>query len=475
MASGAYTTSVRQSLRDKGIQDSDITYDPNSNAVKVRGQTFMNPTKNISGTTFDTQTNFDNAWRSYNQQNQPQQQQQQQPAYSQYGGNNPYNDPYKQQLQTVVNAYNTPKPVDVNQIYASPEYAAIQAQQQRNTQRGIRSAQESMGASGFGRSTQLSDRAQGIQNDANAYLQTQILPQLMSQARAAQQQGIDNQAKALGLYGNERTYHDSRYDQGQKQAIQQAELTGYYNNPDAPNIERQMGMNSAAYASASPDEKVRLHNDNLRLAALIGGRDTTGQGDYEFAPQRTMEGQKYDYGIQKDARDLAYKAEQDYIQNQLEREKIDNQVRQFAQRLGFDYEKMDTDTKNDLARIAISQQNANTSSSRAATSSSKSATKAAEEAASGGPKVSTTQFNNAFKTLQQKYGVARYKETKDAKGKTVYDESAPPTYANTTNPDQQAKLVVDVLSLGLNDDQTLQMWNKLGITEELAQELLGEG
>ena len=313
MASGAYTTSVRQSLRDKGIPDADITYDQPTNTVNVRGQAFLRPSRNYSGTTFDTADNFNNAWQAYSK---PQQNfaaptmagaqigmgASAQPSYTspqptQQPSNptqNPYDKQYGDLLGALMKQAQNPTPIDINSIYSSPQYQAIQAQQQRAAQQGIRGAQESMGASGFGRSTALGERAQSIQNQANEYMQTQTLPQLIAQEQQRQQQQLQNQMAMLGQLRDQQGLYDTRYNTANNLALQQGELTGNYSNPNSDAIRQLMEINSGKYATADPNEQRRLHDENVRLAGTIGGRDTTGQGDYEFAPQRTLQGQQVD-------------------------------------------------------------------------------------------------------------------------------------------------------------------------------------
>src|SRR5690606_33701740 len=88
---------------------------------------------------------------------------------------NPYDSQVNNTLSQIMNRLNTPSTYDP---YNSPEYAAYQAQAQRQANQGIRTAQESMGAAGLGRATNLADRAQNIQNDATEYMNLQVLPQL---------------------------------------------------------------------------------------------------------------------------------------------------------------------------------------------------------------------------------------------------------------------------------------------------------
>src|SRR5690606_6674169 len=119
-------------------------------------------------------------------------------------------------------------PVDVNQVVASPQYAAYQAQVQGGVQDAIRAAQELLGASGFGRSTALAERAQGIQNDATNYLNTQVLPQLMAQAQAERQRQLQNQFSVLDQLAQQQGVYDNRFNQNRQFGLQEGQLTGQY-------------------------------------------------------------------------------------------------------------------------------------------------------------------------------------------------------------------------------------------------------
>lgn len=226
---------VRQGLVSKGINNNDIGYNPTSGYVTVKGQNFIKPEKNYSGTTYTSSQNFNSAWNDYMKS-------QQQPAanvntaavnnpttsYSPYNTQNPFDQQLNNLIQTLTQQAQNQQPVDVNQIYASPQYAAYQAQAQRGAQQGIRAAQESMGASGFGRSTALAERAQGIQNKATEYLDTQILPQLMAQAQAEKQQQLQNLISVLNPLMQQQGVYDDRFNQNRQFGLQEGQLTGQY-------------------------------------------------------------------------------------------------------------------------------------------------------------------------------------------------------------------------------------------------------
>lgn len=120
---------------------------------------------------------------------------------------NPYDNQVSSALEQLMQRINNPTPYDP---YSSAEYAAANAATQRGAQQSTRAAQESLGASGFGRSTNLADRAQTIQNDANEYMQLQIIPQLISANQAQQQQGIANLYSMVNALAGQQGVRDTR-------------------------------------------------------------------------------------------------------------------------------------------------------------------------------------------------------------------------------------------------------------------------
>ena len=365
----ANDVSVRSYLLGKGYSNDDIGYDQGTKSVQLKNKAtgaydnFMKPSMNVNGSTYDNQSNIDNAYNQYakTQQQPAQVGQPTQPAQPQA---NPYMDQYTQMIKDIQTRLAAPQ----QDVYSTPQYAAAQAQQQRAAQQGIRSAQEALGSSGFGRSTTLGESANRVQNDANEYLNLQMVPQIQQQLAAQKQAEISNQFSLLNpimsLLNRDDTLKQNEFSNN----IAKAGVTGYYqpDNTDFDTIQKLMAQNSAAYGAASPEEQQRLHAENVKLAASIGGSDTTGNGDYAYGPMRTLQGQQMDYGQQKDERDFKYQTVQDAIQNGMSQQQIDNQTKQFAARLGYDYESMDANDKQAWAQIAISQQNANTSAANAA-------------------------------------------------------------------------------------------------------------
>jgi hypothetical protein len=123
----------------------------------------------------------------------------------------PIGNPYDQQVntlqQTLQNRINNPEPVNV---YNTDAWKAAMAESQRQAGLATRATQESLGNSGFARSTALTDRVQRIQNDANNYLQTQVAPTIANQEYAKQQQQVQNLQAMLSELRNSQGLYDTR-------------------------------------------------------------------------------------------------------------------------------------------------------------------------------------------------------------------------------------------------------------------------
>lgn len=126
----------------------------------------------------------------------------------------PYENPLDTQIQNLIasitNQVNNRQPFDP---YSSPEFAAHEARSQRAAQQGIRAAQEALGSAGFGRSTALGERAQGIQNEQEDFLRTQVIPQIIAQNEAREQQQIQNLMATLNPMMQQQGVMDGRNQQ----------------------------------------------------------------------------------------------------------------------------------------------------------------------------------------------------------------------------------------------------------------------
>jgi hypothetical protein len=263
-----YTQSIRQNLIGQGVKDSDIGMNKATGYVTVGGKDAIKAPKTYNGTSYTTKQGFTDDWNNYNKSLQ-------QPAggqvnagaaasatgqsttnaYDPYKTNNPYDSQYNDLLKTLMDQAKNPTPVDANAIYNSPQWAAYQAQVQKGAQQGVRASQESLGGAGFGRSTTLGERAQGIQNDANEYLNTQVLPQLMAQESASRQQQFQNQFSTLDALMGQQNVYDNRFNNANQYALNKGELTGNFRDPQADQLINKILQDKQDYAAASTPEQ----------------------------------------------------------------------------------------------------------------------------------------------------------------------------------------------------------------------------
>ena len=315
-SSGAYTTGIRSALKEKGIADEQITYDPNK-GVLVGGTPFIRPEKNYAGSTYTSPQNFQSAWDAYSKSlNKPTVG----TGYTGSGVGVGAAAGYTPSPTGTTAGYTQPQPVaqpnqlndQINKIiqslqtygqnqpafdpYSSSAYQAAQAQTQRQSQQGIRQAQEAFGSAGFGRSTGLGERAQRIGQEGTDYLMTQVIPQIQAQEQARKQQEYQNiltslqplltqQSRADELAQQARSREDQLAQQNIANAMQQAQLTGTYIPQGSQDIINQLiGLKNQAEtaglggATAETMAQFQSQGDALRnqLAAL--GIDVSGLG-----------------------------------------------------------------------------------------------------------------------------------------------------------------------------------------------------
>lgn len=132
----------------------------------------------------------------------------------------------------------------------------------------------------------------GLQQDLQQQLEHQNLTDNISQA------GV------TGTYNGSPTYAASQdtITNNRNAANDAATYTGNYTSPQNTAIQQQMAKNSAAYASASPEEQQRLHNENLALGKQLGQTYDPNTGTYSGGngSVRTIAGQTLDMNNAKD-------------------------------------------------------------------------------------------------------------------------------------------------------------------------------
>lgn len=327
-SSTGFDTGVRSALNAKGVTNDRISYNPTS-GVMVDNKTFIKPDKVYQGTSFTNQNNFNNAWSSYNK-----------PANSGSaatstvgtGATAPYTPsnttPYNPYTQThTQNPYTSQTDSVIQQLldygknqpsfdpYSSSGYKAAEAQAQRSAQASTRSAQESYGSAGFGRSTGLGERVAGINNDANEYLMTQIVPQLEAQESARRQQEYNNMLSSLSPLMSQQGRSDSLVQQDFNNGLSVADRTGYYMPRGADQIISQLlalkGQAETSGITATDRNTLSSQADQLRAqlqamgldASALGANVNRANASTANIGTRTLTGQAQDYSQQADARD----------------------------------------------------------------------------------------------------------------------------------------------------------------------------
>lgn len=206
----AYDQSVRKLMTDAGYDNSKIGMDPASGYVTYEGNPFLKAQKFYNYTNYTDQPSFSAANTAYQQKYKAQpatQPVQTQPAQTVQPYVNPQDKQISDLIAQLTQRVNTPSNYSP---YGTPEYAAYQAQAQQGAQQAIRQGQEALGTSGMARSSDLVNWAQNAQNQANQYLQTQVVPQLIAAQQQKEQQQLSNLMSLLNPLQQQQSLYDDR-------------------------------------------------------------------------------------------------------------------------------------------------------------------------------------------------------------------------------------------------------------------------
>lgn len=305
---------IRPALEASGINPNAIGYNNATRSVTVNGQPFTTPSQSINGTAYATPSQYQGALNNYrvgDLQNQ---------VYNYKTAENPYT---KQIDDTIAYLMDYAKQQQVSDPYSTPEYAAYAAQSGRRASQGIRAAQEAFGGAGFGRSTALGERAQGVQNGETEYLETQVIPAILAaeqqrkQAQynnvsgllnplAVQQNSADarEQSRFTNLYNTLISFADEK-QRGVQNAQADAALTGSYQTPEQQTLYNSLlaikqqaeakgiTKDQRAVLSAQADQlRTQLQSLGVDISALGVGSSSSAAA--KANPFRTIQGQQLD-------------------------------------------------------------------------------------------------------------------------------------------------------------------------------------
>lgn len=258
MATETQLLPVRKTLNERfGIGNERIGYDANTGYVTVDNKNVFKPPTNEDGTTYADESVFNSAAGQLNTLNNAYNIQQK--VVNPQQQVNPMDDKFNQLLQTITGKMNNPAQMDPRN---TDQYRAFQAQTANRTQNAIRSGQEAMGTSGMARSSDLAMFAQNAQNEANEYLETQVLPAIAQQEAAKQQQELGNLMSLIGVIGQQQGLYDTRAGREFDQA---AKVLDFITGRDDRAEDVTFRNDRAAVADKQFDDKFAFEKDQAAL------------------------------------------------------------------------------------------------------------------------------------------------------------------------------------------------------------------
>lgn len=326
---------VRDTLINKyGVANERIGWNPKTGYVTIDGRDIFKPSVNREGTTFSDPSEFNSAQGLINQANQAYNLQQR--VLNPQQNANPFDQRFNDLLEQLSGRLTNPQQIDRRDVYRSPQFAAQQAQAQQQAQQATRMAQEALGDSGFAQSTRLSDRAQRIQNEANQFLETQVVPQIIQQMQAEQDRQTAALMDLLGVIGQQQGLYDTRANTQFDRAASVLDfLTGRQDRAeDLARLDEQTAyqrqQDALAQQNLEAEKAYRAQRDSEEDRRWWADYERRGQ---EFAAQQGLQ------WAQLNQRQREFLADQAYRDAQLnmDQQRIDLQkTQQAAEETGID-------------------------------------------------------------------------------------------------------------------------------------------
>ncbi|RAV22200.1 hypothetical protein [Paenibacillus contaminans] len=331
MADEMYNVGVRKSLNDWGVTDERIGYDPNTGSVSIDGKNVFKPQANRGGSTFTDQSTLNSIRGNVNQLNNAYNVQQS--VLNPQQTVNPYDQQFNDLLTQIRNQVTNPTAIDRNSIYQSPDYAAQQAQVQKQAGQAIRSGQEALGTSGMARSSDLARLAQNAQNDANTYLETQVVPQLIAAEQAKQQQQLGNLMSLIGVLGQQQGLYDTR---GQNQFRNQFDVLDFMTN-------QGNRAEDVAYRNQTRAEDVAYRDKRDEI------------GDQRYDQETAYKKERDAVADQQLAEEKAYRAQRDSEEDRRWWTNYEREGQQFAAQQGLQWAQLNQRQKEFVADQAYKE------------------------------------------------------------------------------------------------------------------------
>jgi hypothetical protein len=352
---------IRDTLNTKyGVGNERIGWD--GEHVTIDGKKAIKPLQNVNGTTYADQATFNSAAgtiNSLNQQNQLMNKvlnpQQMPNPYDQQVSNmintlsgrintptvNPMDERFNTLLDQLSGRMQNPSSIDRNAVYQSPQYAAQQANVNRQISEQQRQSREGLNRRGIMDSSITASQANQIAQQGTEYLETQAIPQIIAQMQAEEDQKTAGLMNLLNVLGQQQSLYDSR---ASNQTNDLASLLGV--------LGQQQGLvdtraNNEFDRAASVLEFLTGRQDRAEDRAYQQGRDavTDKRYDAEFSYQKEK-----DALAQKNLEDeKAYRMQQDNEDNRRWWAQYERDGEQFAAQQGLQWAQLNQRDKEFMA------------------------------------------------------------------------------------------------------------------------------
>lgn len=230
---------VRKYLTDRGVNNADITYDPNRQMVMVGGKDFLNATPEADGSTYGSQSDLNRAMSSYDQIQRKSQLE-------------PLVNLITQKAQSPTFRYYAPKPFayDPN---SDPLYQSAVGQAQRGAQSASNNAMVQLGSRGIGNSSITANNVAQIQQRAYGDVIDKVLPQLANQAyqQYNDQANRDYQAQRDNYLATQDQYKNLASLVPLISGLGQQELDNQFRADQAAAQNRQSNIDLAKYLTST--------------------------------------------------------------------------------------------------------------------------------------------------------------------------------------------------------------------------------
>jgi len=355
----ANPTWIREYMKNKGFQDSQIGYDNKRKMVTANGQDFFQADYDKGGKAYGDVSTLDKAYNTY-------QQNQKKPVTTAAVTPTTVSQPAQPDpWQTKVNAlYDrldaaANKPFEAYKAPAQfqydpendPQYQAALNRAKANAATATNNAMVSLGERGIGNSSIVADRANQIQQGELGRVSDTVLPQLMDQAY---RRYVDDNNKQYQQYMDQYgMYRDSLGDVqnllSTANNLGQQDIANEYQKWQQRQDEKKSNLDAALRVGDQTGKVIKPTDD-------WGGLFRQGNAPLNLQGQQVSDQkaqQQWENAFNQGQFDWQ-KAQQAW-ENKFKEKNFEQQVKEFSQQMGLNWSKMNQDQKQFAAQMAFRQ------------------------------------------------------------------------------------------------------------------------